>query len=72
MPLHSLCTLPDDLLLDGIFRHLEPRQLVRLRLVRRPLLLILPKAYRSLDMYPTLRLNPPSFSMAPRSREAQA
>jgi hypothetical protein len=34
MPLHSLCTLPDDLLLDGIFRHLEPRQLVRLRLVR--------------------------------------
>ncbi|KAF8588615.1 hypothetical protein K439DRAFT_1658430 [Ramaria rubella] len=32
MPLHSLCALPDDPLLDGIFRYLEPRQLVRLRL----------------------------------------
>ena len=44
MPLHSLCTLPDDLLLDGIFRHLEPRQLVRLRLVR----LLSPNCYPKL------------------------
>ena len=32
-PTRPLCMLRDDPLLDGIFRHLEPRQLIRLRLV---------------------------------------
>ncbi|KIJ54058.1 hypothetical protein M422DRAFT_25032 [Sphaerobolus stellatus SS14] len=32
MPMQSLCLLPDDTFIDGVFQYLEPRQLVRLRL----------------------------------------